>query len=147
MDSSDYRGWLSSRTQGGFTLLELVVVLVILGTLAALVGPRLAGHSSEARITAAKTQIELFRQGLETFRMHVGRYPTTQEGLEGLQTMPPGLVNWRGPYLTRGIPKDPWGNPYIYKCPGDQGREYDIVSLGSDAQPGGINESADIVSW
>lgn len=137
----------SRPARNGFTLLELVVVLVILGTLAALVGPRLAGHSSEARITAAKTQIELFRQGLETFRMHVGRYPTNQEGLESLQVMPVGLTNWRGPYLTRGIPKDPWGNAYIYKCPGDQGREFDIISLGSDDQSGGTGEAVDIVSW
>ncbi len=134
-------------TQRGFTLLELVVVLVILGTLAALVGPRLVGHSSEARITAAKTQIELFRQALETFRMHAGRYPSTQEGLEALQTQPPGLASWRGPYLARGVPKDPWGNPYVYKSPGDQGREFDILSLGSDGQPGGTGEAADVASW
>ncbi len=137
----------AGRVQRGFTLLELVVVLVILGTLAALVGPRLVGHSTEARITAAKTQIELFRQGLETFRMHAGRYPSTQEGLEALQTQPQGLANWRGPYLSRGIPKDPWGNAFVYKSPGDQGREYEIVSLGSDAQPGGSGEAADLVSW
>ena len=140
---------LSVRTkiQSGFTLLELVVVLVILGTLAALVGPRLVGHSSEARITAAKTQIELFRQALETFRMHAGRYPSTQEGLEGLQTQPAGLASWRGPYLSRGVPKDPWGNAYLYKSPGDQGREFELVSLGSDGQVGGTGEAADVVSW
>lgn len=135
------------NVQRGFTLLELVVVLVILGTLAALVGPRLVGHSTEARITAAKTQIELFRQALETFRMHAGRYPTTQEGLEALQTSPAGLGSWRGPYLSRGVPKDPWGNPYTFKSPGDQGREFEIVALGSDAQPGGVGEAADVVSW
>lgn len=139
--------FIDSRRARGFTLLELVVVLVILGTLAALVGPRLVGHSTEARITAAKTQIELFRQGLETFRMHTGRYPTSQESLEALQTAPPGLSLWRGPYLTRGIPKDPWGNPYLYKSPGDQGREFEIISLGADGQQGGVGEAADIVSW
>ncbi len=131
----------------GFTLLELVVVLVILGTLAALVGPRLVGHSTEARITAAKTQIELLRQGLETFRMHVGRYPTSQEGLEALQTTPANLSSWRGPYLSRGVPKDPWGRNYTYKSPGDLNREFEIVSLGADGQPGGAGEAADIVSW
>ncbi len=131
----------------GFTLLELVVVLVILGTLAALVGPRLVGHSSDARVTGAKTQIELFRQGLETFRMHNGRYPTTQEGLEAMQTQPAGMASWRGPYLSRGVPKDPWGNAYVYKSPGDFGREFEIVSLGSDAQAGGSGEAADVVSW
>lgn len=135
------------RAQGGFTLLELVVVLVILGTLAALVGPRLVGHSSEARMTAAKTQIELFRQGIETFRMHMGRYPTTQEGMEVLQVAPPNSPNWRGPYLNKGVPKDPWGTPYAYRSPGDQGRDFDLVSLGADAQPGGNGEAADVVSW
>lgn len=131
----------------GFTLLELVVVLVILGTLAALVGPRLVGHSSEARITAAKTQIELFRQGLETFRMHMGRYPTAQEGMEALQVAPANSPNWRGPYLTKSVPKDPWGNPYQYRCPGEQGRDFDIIALGADGQPGGGGEAADVVSW
>lgn len=135
------------RAQRGFTLLELVVVLVILGTLAALVGPRLVGHSSEARITAAKTQIELFRQGLESFRMHMGRYPTQQEGLEAMQVAPANSPNWRGPYLTKSIPKDPWGNAYLYRCPGDQGRDFDLISLGADGQPGGVGEAADVVSW
>lgn len=135
------------RAQRGFTLLELVVVLVILGTLAALVGPRLVGHSSEARITAAKTQIELFRQGLETFRMHMGRYPTQQEGLEAMQVAPANSPNWRGPYLTKSVPKDPWGNAYLYRCPGDQGRDFDLISLGADGQPGGAGEAADVVSW
>lgn len=138
---------LSSNRQRGFTLLELVVVLVILGTLAALVGPRLVGHSSEARVTGAKTQIELFRQGLETFRMHVGRYPSTQEGLQAMQVAPPNTPNWRGPYLTKGIPKDPWGRDFLYKSPGDAGRDFDILSLGSDGQQGGAGESADVVSW
>ena len=131
----------------GFTLLELVVVLVILGTLAALVGPRLVGHSTEARITAARTQIEMFRQGLESFRMHMGRYPTAQEGLEALQVQPPNSPNWRGPYLTKAIPKDPWGNPYLYRCPGDQGRDFDMISYGSDGQVGGTGEGTDVVSW
>jgi general secretion pathway protein G len=140
-------GWHTKNSRRGFTLLELVVVLVILGTLAALVGPRLVGHSSEARITAAKTQIELFRQALETFRMHVGRYPTTQEKLDALQIAPPETPNWRGPYLSRGVPVDPWGRAYIYKAPGDQNREYEIVSLGSDGQIGGVGEAADVVSW
>ncbi len=133
--------------QRGFTLLELVVVLVILGTLAALVGPRLVGHSSDARITATRTQIELFRQGLETFRMHMGRYPTTQEGLEALQTAPANSPNWKGPYLVKAVPRDPWGNPYAYRSPGDLGRDFDIVSFGSDGQAGGSGEAADIVSW
>jgi len=131
----------------GFTLLELVVVLVILGTLAALVGPRLVGHSSDARITASKTQIELFRQGLETFRMHVGRYPTTQEGLEALQSPPVNTPLWKGPYLSRGVPMDPWGRPYLYRTPGDSGRDFEILSLGSDGLVGGTGESADIPSW
>ena len=141
--------WYGERRMrsSGFTLLELVVVLVILGTLAALVGPRLVGHSSEARMTAAKTQIELFRQGLETFRMHMGRYPSTQEGLEALQVAPPNSPNWRGPYLIKAVPPDPWGRPYQYRCPGEQGREFELVSLGGDGQPGGVGEAADGVSW
>lgn len=139
--------FVRNSARRGFTLLELVVVLVILGTLAALVGPRLVGHSSEARITATKTQIELFRQALETFRMHVGRYPTTQEKLDALQVAPLDTPNWRGPYLSRGVPVDPWGRLYIYKSPGDQNREFEIICMGSDGQPGGTGEAADIVSW
>lgn len=141
-------GWSDNRKRSnGFTLLELVVVLVILGSLAALVGPRLVGHASEARIVAAKTQVELFRQGLETFRMHVGRYPTTQEGLDALSIAPANAPNWRGPYMAKGLPTDPWGHPYVYKSPGDAGREYELISLGSDGQAGGTGEAADIVSW
>ncbi len=129
----------------GFTLVELLVVLVILGLLAALVGPQLFPKLGKGKQSAAKAQIELFGQALDQFRLDVGRYPTTQEGLAALVTNS-GIDKWEGPYLKKGLPNDPWGKPYIYTCPGNHG-EYDIVSYGSDGQPGGEGEDKDIVSW
>jgi general secretion pathway protein G len=129
----------------GFTLVELLVVLVILGLLAALVGPQLFPKLGKGKQSAAKAQIELFGQSLDQFRLDVGRYPTTQEGLAALVTNP-GIDKWEGPYLKKGLPNDPWGRPYIYTCPGTHG-EYDIVSYGRDGQPGGEGEDRDVVSW
>jgi general secretion pathway protein G len=129
----------------GFTLVELLVVLVILGLLAALVGPQLFPKLGKGKQSAAKAQIELFGQTLDQFRLDVGRYPSTQEGLAALVTNP-GIDKWEGPYLKKGLPNDPWGKPYIYTCPGTHG-EYDIVSYGRDGQPGGEGEDRDVVSW
>jgi len=130
----------------GFTLMELLVVIIIIGLLAALVGPRLFGKVSVAKQKAAKAQIELFGTALDAMRLDTGRYPTTEEGLKALREKPSGMENWKGPYLPKEIPEDPWGKPYVYKCPGEHG-DYDLMSYGLDGAPGGEGENEDIVSW
>jgi len=122
------------KSNKGFTLIELLVVMVIIGLLAALVGPRFIRQEEKAKVKAAKAQIELLSTSLDTFRLDVGRYPTTQEGLEALRTQPGGLERWDGPYLKKDVPLDPWGKPYIYKSPGDHG-PFDILSYGADGAP------------
>ena len=130
----------------GFTLIELLVVMIIIGLLAALVGPKLFGKVGKSRRQAAKAQIGLLGTALDAFRLDVGRYPTTAEGLEALRTQPGGVSNWDGPYLAKDIPKDPWGNEYVYTSPGTHG-EYDLLSYGLDGSAGGEGENADITSW
>jgi general secretion pathway protein G len=130
----------------GFTLVELLVVMVILGLLAALVVPSYLGRERIARSQAAKTQIELLGTALDTYRLDVGRYPTTQEGLEGLRTQPGGIAGWNGPYLKKAVPLDPWSRPYVYVSPGEHG-DYDLYSYGSDGAPGGDKDATDIASW
>ena len=134
------------KSNQGFTLIELLVVMVIIGLLAALVGPRFIRQEEKAKVKAAKAQIELLGTALDTFRLDVGRYPTSQEGLEALRTQPGGLDRWDGPYLKKEVPTDPWGKPYIYKSPGDHG-PFDIVSYGADGAPGGDGDNHDIASW
>ncbi len=129
----------------GFTLVELLVVITIIMLLAALVGPRLFPKLGKGKQAAARTQIELFGQALDQFRLDVGRYPTTQEGLRAL-TGNPGIENWEGPYLKKAAPGDPWGRPYLYQCPGNHG-EYDLICYGRDGVPGGEAEDRDIFSW
>jgi len=130
----------------GFTLIELLVVITILGLLAVLVVPNVIKKIGPAKQQAAQSQIESLGVALDTFRLDVGRYPTTTEGLQALITNP-GIENWKGPYLKKmEIPLDPWGNPYQYKSPGDHG-DYDLVSFGADKAPGGEGENQDIVSW
>jgi len=129
----------------GFTLIELLVVMVILGLLAALVGPRLFGHVGAANQKAAKTQIEMLGQALDAFRLDVGRYPSTTEGLSALVTNP-GVEGWNGPYLKKGLPNDPWKRPYQYQSPGEHG-DYDLVSNGADGALGGEGENKDVNSW
>ncbi len=131
---------------GGFTLIELLVVMFILGLLAAIVVPKYVGHVGKSKQQAAQAQIEIFGTVLDTFRLDVGRYPTTEEGLEALRKAPSTVGNWNGPYLPREIPKDPWDNAYVYKSPGEHG-EYDLISYGADKAPGGEGENKDIVSW
>ena len=135
------------RRQAGFTLIEIMVVMVIIGLLMALVGPNLIGRSEKAKVQVAAMQIERLGTVLDTFRLDVGRYPTTQEGLQVLVQRPMGVDRWDGPYINKGIPKDPWDRPYIYRSPGEAGRPYDLYSLGADGAPGGTDNNRDITSW
>lgn len=130
----------------GFTMMELLIVLVIVGLLAALVGPTLYQQIKPAKQSAARAQIENFATALDNFYINVGRYPTTQEGLSVLRTKPEGEQSWKGPYLKKEIPNDPWGNPYVYVSPGRNGG-YEIVSHGADGREGGEDDNADIASW
>jgi general secretion pathway protein G len=130
----------------GFTLIELLVVLVIIGLLAALVGPSLYQRISPAKESAARAQIENFATALDGYLVDIGRYPSTQEGLNALRAKPEGLDKWKGPYLKKEIPLDPWGQAYVYRAPGRSGG-YEIVSYGADGREGGDAENADIASW
>jgi general secretion pathway protein G len=133
--------------QRGFSLVELLVVIIILGLLAGLVGPRLFGRVGQSKQAAAKAQIELFGAALDQYRLDVGAYPPGTVGLSAL-IQSPNVANWSGPYLKKNyVPLDPWGKPYQYKCcPGDRG-DYDIWTLGADGAPGGEGENADVTSW
>jgi general secretion pathway protein G len=134
-------------TSQGFTLLEMLVVLVIIGLVAGLVGPRLFSKVDSSKVQTAGVQIKLLRGALETLRMDVGSYPAPDVGLAMLTT-PPGdptlKARWKGPYLDEAVPLDPWGNPYQYRMPGEEGRPFAIVSLGADSKPGGEGIDADI---
>ncbi len=138
-------GRFHQRGRKGFTLIELLVVMAIIALLAALVGPRLFPKLGKGKQSAAKAQIELLGQALDQFRLDVGRYPTTQEGLNALAANP-GVDKWEGPYLKKGLPADPWDRPYQYQSPGTHG-EYDLLSWGRDGQPGGEGEDKDVTSW
>ncbi|MDC8757629.1 type II secretion system major pseudopilin GspG [Janthinobacterium fluminis] len=130
----------------GFTLLELLVVIVIIGLLAAYVGPKYFAQLGKSEVTVAKAQIESFEKSLDTYRLDVGRYPNTDEGLGALLVAPATAgAKWNGPYLKKAVPQDPWGRPYLYRSPGAKA-EYEIVSTGKDGQPGGSGENADISS-
>ena len=129
----------------GFTLIELMVVIIIIGLIAALVAPRFFGKVEQSKVKAAQAQIELFGAALDQFRLDVGRYPTTSEGLSVLREKG-GMENWNGPYLKKEVPPDPWGHPYVYTSPGAHD-DYDLVSYGADGTSGGENENQDIVSW
>lgn len=133
------------RKDAGFTLMELLVVLVIVGLLAAFVGPTLYQRISPAKQTVARSQMESFMTALDNYLIDVGRYPTSQQGLEALRSNP-GLPEWQGPYLRKSVPSDPWGNLYIYKSPGRNGG-FEIVSYGEDGLEGGAGDFADIESW
>ncbi len=138
---------MARRRQAGFTLIEIMVVMVIIGLLMALVGPNLIGRSEKAKVQAAAMQIERLGTVLDTFRLDVGRYPTSQEGLAVLVQRPMGVDRWDGPYLNKGVPKDPWDRPYLYRSPGEAGRPYDLYSLGADGAPGGTDNNRDVTSW
>lgn len=130
----------------GFTLVELIVVVIIIGLLAGLVLPQFIRQEEKAKLRTTKAQIELFGTALDTFRLDVGRYPTTDEGLQALRQKPGGLERWDGPYLRKDLPLDPWSKPYAYRSPGEHG-PYDIVSYGADGTPGGDGDNRDITSW
>lgn len=131
----------------GVTLMELLVVMAILATIAVIAVPMYLNHLSKSRVQAAGIQVEQLGTILDMYRLDLGHYPSTAEGLEALVTQPPGLDRWAGPYLKkRESLTDPWGNPYEYRAPGDHG-EYDLWSNGSDGTTGGEGEAADITSW
>jgi general secretion pathway protein G len=130
----------------GFTLLELLVVMVIIGLLAGYVAPRYFSQVGKSEIKAAQAQIVSFEKALDTYRLDIGRYPTTEQGLNALMQRPQNEAKWNGPYLQKAIPLDPWGKPYQYKSPGERG-EFDLWSFGKDGQPGGSGENADVTSW
>ncbi len=138
---------MNSRTpQRGFTLLELLVVMVIIGLLAAYVGPKFFSQIGKSEIKAARAQIDALEKALDQFRLDVGRYPSTEHGLAALMNRPGSEKKWGGPYLKKALPDDPWGHPYVYRQPGEHG-EYDLLSLGKDGQPGGSGEAEDITNW
>ncbi|HNW61514.1 MAG TPA: type II secretion system major pseudopilin GspG [Piscinibacter sp.] len=130
----------------GFTLLELLVVMVIIGLLAGIVAPQYFAQIGKSNAKVARAQIESFGQALDQYRLDVGQYPSSEQGLLALRNAPQQAARWQGPYLKRDVPEDPWGRAYVYKRPGQHG-EYDLVSLGADGQPGGEGEAADVVSW
>ena len=134
------------QAAAGFSLIELLVVMVIIGLLAALVAPRFIRQEEKAKLKAARAQIELLGTALDTFRLDVGRYPTSQEGLEALRRQPGGVERWDGPYLKKDVPADPWGKPYVYHSPGEHGA-YDLLSYGADGAPGGEGDNRDVTSW
>lgn len=133
--------------EAGFTLVEMLVVITIIGLIMALVAPRVLNYLSESKTKAAKIQIESFGNALDLFYLDEGRYPSTAEGLGALVRRPADNPTWNGPYLQTGsVPADPWGNPYVYRAPGQHGA-YDIESLGSDGHQGGTGNAAEITSW
>jgi general secretion pathway protein G len=134
--------------QSGFTLIEIMVVLVIIGLLMGIVGPRLIRQEEKAKVKAARIQIEQLGSVLDTFRLDVGRYPTSQEGLAALVQRPFGVDRWDGPYMNKkNVPADPWNRPYYYRSPGEGGRPYDLLSYGADGAPGGDGDNRDVTSW
>jgi general secretion pathway protein G len=136
----------SPSRQRGFTLIELLVVVVIIGLLAGLVAPRYFGQVGKSNVNIARAQIDSLGKALDQYRLDIGAYPTTDQGLQALVAKPDGVDRWQGPYLQKGVPADPWQRPYHYKAPGDHG-EYDLFSYGADGQPGGTGENIDVSNW
>jgi len=145
------RSPIETRRRSAFTLIELLVVIVVLGTLATLVTPNIFRHVGSAKETTARTQIEMLGAALDAYRLDVGRYPTSQQGLDALWTEPasdPRPFNWRGPYVRKAVPPDPWGRPYLYRSPGTASRAgFELLSFGADGKEGGTGEDADVASW
>jgi len=130
--------------RAGFTLLELLVVVTIIGLLVAYVAPRYFGQVGKSEGTTAKVQIDALEKALDQYRLDTGRYPAADTGLTALTSRPANEPHWSGPYLRKAVPLDPWGKPYIYRYPGAQGDDYDLLSYGKDGQPGGTGEDADL---
>jgi general secretion pathway protein G len=135
-----------TEIQAGFTLLELLVVMVIIGLLAGYVGPKYFAQVGKSEIKTAQAQIASLSQALDLYRLDTGHYPSTEEGLNALQIKPGQETKWNGPYLKKAVPLDPWGKPYNYKYPGEHG-EFDLYSYGKDNQPGGKDEASDLGNW
>jgi general secretion pathway protein G len=141
-------GTIPPVSRGGFTLVEILVVIVVIAVLATLVAPNVFRHVGSARDATARSQIEMLGAALDAYRLDTGRYPTTEEGLTVLWEGPPGRTDWRGPYLRKPVPLDPWDNAYVYLSPGTRSRMgYDLLSQGADGRQGGAGEDADIISW
>lgn len=134
------------RSGAGFTLLELLVVMVIIGLLAGYVGPKYFSQIGKSETKVAKAQIDAIEKALDQYRLDTGRYPSSEQGLAVLNQKPTNEPHWSGPYLKKEVPPDPWGRPYLYRSPGEHG-DYDVYSYGKDGQPGGTAESADVTSW
>ncbi|MFZ4651187.1 MAG: type II secretion system major pseudopilin GspG [Rubrivivax sp.] len=138
------RARLGGRSRG-FTLLELLVVMVIIGLLAAYVGPKYFSQLGKSEVAVARSQIEAFSKALDTYRLDVGRYPSTEQGLGALLVAPPDAAGrWNGPYLSKKVPLDPWGHPYVYRRSGEPGAGFELLSYGRDGQPGGTGDAADL---
>jgi general secretion pathway protein G len=131
----------------GFTLLELLVVMVIIGLLAGLVAPRYFAQVGKSQVKVARSQIDALEKALDQYRIDMGRYPTTEEGLDALESAPINEPNWAGPYLKKAVPLDPWGHPYVYGSPGTHNNDVDLMSYGKDGRPGGNGEDADLTNW
>ncbi|SMC16576.1 general secretion pathway protein G [Andreprevotia lacus DSM 23236] len=137
---------LLRRAQAGFTLLELLVVLLIIALLAGYVGPKLFSQVGAAKAKTAMSQMKSLADALDNYRLNVGQYPTTEQGLNALVKAPAeGASKWAGPYLAKDVPADPWDRPYIYHRPGENGKDYDLLTLGADGKPGGDGEDKDII--
>ncbi len=134
------------RKNRAFTLIELLVVILILAILAALVVPRVVGRTSDAKRAKAASDIATLSSLLQQYRVDTDTFPSTEEGLSALRVQPPDVQNWRGPYTSKDIPTDPWGNEYVYESPGPNGEDYVIISYGADGAPGGEGDASDIVS-
>ncbi len=132
--------------QAGFTLLELLVVMVIIGLLASYVGPKYFAQIGKSEVKTAKAQIDSLGKALDQYRIDTGHYPSTENGMAALNAAPANEPKWQGPYLKKKVPNDPWDHPYIYKAPGEHG-DYDLISLGNDGAAGGTGEAADINNW
>lgn len=137
----------SSPRIAGFTLLELLVVMVIIGLLASYVAPRFFDQIGKSEIKATRAQLDAFDKALATYRLDVGHYPTTDQGLKALVERPSDEAEWSGPYLAKALPQDPWGHAYVYRLPGDAGHDFELASFGKDGQRGGAGENADISVW